>query len=344
MTAETYFPGENWSTLSAADVQWNTGALDEALAEARDFLSTGVVMLRDGKIVAEEYWPLPDLSAYGPQVESGAKRLCYGYTGEGYPLEDVASVQKSISAVLAAVAVEKGLIRYDDPVDKYLGVGWAKVTPEQSREVTIRNIMTMTSGLTEALEYDAPPNSKWQYNTGAYQNLLRILTAVSGLDANTLTREWLTGPIGMNDTRWEERGWANQDPPMMGLVTTPRDLARFGLLVLHRGSWQGRQIAPAAELDTFTRPSQSLNPSYGMLFWLNVEAGVFDPQAGKIVPGRRIPDAPADLLTAAGAMNRYVFMLPTEKIVIVRTGLVKPGDGDPNFGKSWWQTLSKVFG
>jgi len=339
------FPGDDFATMSPAQAGWDEGALQQALLQAQRHLSTGVILLKDGKIVAERYWPLPDLDAYPPALAAGAKRMLYGHTDEGYPLEDVASVQKSVVAVLAAIAVERGSIDYDDPVDQYLGNGWARITPAQSHAITIRHLMTQTSGLSNALEWEAAPGTKWRYNTAAYQNVLRVLAAASDMDANTLTGKWLTRRIGMSDTRWVERTWANVQPPMMGLVTTPRDLARFGLLVMHRGRWAGEQIVPASRMDELLRPGQELNPAYGMLWWLNTEAGYLTPRSARLRPGKRIADAPPDMVAAAGALDRYVFILPTEKVVIVRTGLVNPEArrGNDEFDKSWWHTLSGIF-
>lgn len=338
------FPGENWPKLSAAQAGWNQQALRASLLQAKEQLSTGVVMLNDGKIAAEQYWQLPELHKYPPQLAAAAGRMSYGCTAEGYPLEDVASVQKSVTATLMAIAADKGIIVFDDPVEKYLGEGWANVTPEQSAAITIRHVMTMTSGLTETLDYDAPPASKWQYNTGAYQNLLRLLVKASGMNENEMTRQWLTERIGMTNTRWVERGWAKQSPPMMGLVTTPRDLARFGLLVMNKGQWNDEQLLPAALVDELTRPSQSLNPSYGMLFWLNASAGYRTPASQTFVEGKRMPAAPDDMVAALGAMNRFVFILPSQKIVIVRTGLVDPANPEQeHFARHWWETLARVF-
>lgn len=341
----SWFPGDDWKTISPEEAGWDEGALQQALIQAQRHLSTGVILLKDGMIVTERYWPLPDLDTYPPALAAGAKRMLYGHTDEGYPLEDVASVQKSVVAVLAAIAVERGLIDYDDPVDKYLGNDWARITPAQSHEITVRHLMTQTSGLTNALEWAAAPGTKWRYNTAAYQNVLRVLAAASDMDANMLTGDWLTRRIGMSDTHWVERTWANVEPPMMGLVTTPRDLARFGLLVMHHGRWAGEQIVAASRVDELLRPSQELNPAYGMLWWLNSEAGFLTPRTARLRSGKRIADAPPDMVAAAGALDRYVFILPMEKVVIVRTGLVNPEvrRGNDEFDRSWWRTLSKIF-
>lgn len=341
---ESWFPGNHWETLTPRQAGWNEQALEKALEQARDFLSTGVVMLKTGRIAVERYWSLPDLERYSPQLAAMGGQMMYGQDSQGHPLEDVASVQKSVTGMLAAIAVEKGLIDFDEPVSKYLGDQWAHVTRSQISAITLRHVMTMTSGLTESLDYDAPPGSKWRYNTGAYQNVLRVIEKATGIDANSVTKAWITDRIGMTDTRWVERAWANQSPPMMGLVTTPRDLARFGLLIMYRGDWNGEQIVSSASVDELTRPSQSLNPSYGMLFWLNSSKGFRTPASDAYTEGKRMPAAPEDMIAALGALNRFVFVLPTQQIVIVRTGLVDPTRPDvENFAKRWWENLAGAF-
>lgn len=342
----SYFPDDTWATISPREAGWDEGALNEALDAAGDFNSSGVVMLKDGKLVVEQYWPAIDPDTLPAPLGGLAKNLVVGRTQEGYPLEDVASAQKSLVAVLAGIARDNGLIDYDDPVDKYLGPDWARVTGAQSAKINIRHLMTHTSGLTESLEYVAEPGIMWRYNTGAYQNLMRILSACSKLDANTLTCQWLTGAIGMDHTSWIERAWANQDPPMLGLVSTPRDLAKFGLLIMSRGRWADRQVVTARAVDEMLAPSQSLNPAYGLLWWLNGDDGYMTPAKAEFTAGRRVPSAPPDMVAAAGALNRYVFILPSDGIVIVRTGLVNPGapGGNDGFDKAWWPRLAKVFG
>lgn len=339
-----HYPPENgrWQTVTPAQLGWDAEALNVALQQAREHLSTGVILLKDGKIVVERYWALPDPADTSFRIPQGARNMLYGQTDEGYPLEDVASVQKSVVAILAAIGSQKGMLDYDDPVSVYLGDDWARVSPEQGRKITIRHLMSMTSGLNNKLEFKSPPGTVWQYNTNAYQNVLRVLSAASGLDANTLTRQWLTDPLGMTNTRWVERGFANQNPPMMGLVTTPRDLARFGLLIASDGHWQGKEIVTAERLKELLAPSQQLNPAYGLLWWLNTDAGYQSPRSSALAPGKRVPAAPADLVTAAGALNRYVFVLPKDNIVIVRTGLINP-QTPGSFDRQWWQTLVRVF-
>jgi CubicO group peptidase (beta-lactamase class C family) len=131
---------------------------------------------------------------------------------------------------------------------------------------------------------------------------------------------------------------------MMGIVTTPRDLARFGLLILNMGHWNGHPVISSSSVAELMRPSQPLNPAYGLLWWLNNSESYMVPANPESIPGRRLPSAPPDMVTMAGALNRYVFVIPSWEAVIVRTGVVKPGmvPGNGGFDRIWWESLRNL--
>ena len=81
-------------------------------------------------------------------------------------------------------------------------------------------------------------------------------------------------------------------------ASTARDLWTFGRMVMQGGQWQGRQLVPADYVRRMIHPSQSLNRSYGLLWWVNEEEGldVFGRPGG-----RRFPNAPHDTYAALGA-------------------------------------------
>ena len=229
-------------------------------------------------------------------------------------------MQKSVVALLVGMAQERGLLTLDDPVSDHLG-HWTAATAEQERAVTIRRLMAMTTSLTPALEHDAAPGSKWLYNTPAYHRLLAIVAALSSLDRNEVTRQWLTGRLGMGDSRWEPRPWASA-AIATGFATTARDLARFGLLILAGGTWNGETVIQDTEyLAEMLRPSQTLNPSYGLLWWVN---GQGSSMSWAIPPattaGTLIQAAPADLVAAQGARDRKLYVVPGLGLVVARLG------------------------
>src|SRR3546814_7291191 len=77
--------------------------------------TTGFLVMRGGRTLAEENWPAPDDRMFAI--------FLYGKAADGALFEDVASQQKSFVSVLVGVAIDKGLIDVDKPVSDYLGVG-----------------------------------------------------------------------------------------------------------------------------------------------------------------------------------------------------------------------------
>ena len=136
-------PGEAQARIiDPASAGWNTAALDEVISYVADQKSTGLVIIADNKIIAEKLWPLPaDTGTFAGFV--------HGAASDGSVLEDVASQQKSFVAILAGIAIDKGLLDLAKPVSSYIGAGWSKASPEQEGAITVRNLMEMNSGLKE---------------------------------------------------------------------------------------------------------------------------------------------------------------------------------------------------
>jgi CubicO group peptidase (beta-lactamase class C family) len=246
-----------------------------------------------------------------------------GKNAKGRAIEDVASAQKSVTAMLVGIAQHKGLLKITDPVHKYLGKGWSKAPVEAEAKITITHLITMSSGLNPRLQYVAPADTKWFYNTGAYSKSLICVSKAAKMDANQLTKKWLTGPLGMKDSRWAVRPWQTSvrtDANRYGFATTARDLARFGILMLANGNWEKKNvIEDKAYLKAAISSSTKLNPSYGYLWWLN--GGPFVARgAGQKKPGRLIPAAPKDMYAAQGKLGRRLYVLPSQQLVITRLG------------------------
>ena len=331
-----YFPPAHgpWETVAPAAVGWDPARLDAALALAADRASTGVVVLHRGRILAERHWTLDDPS---PAHANGSQPP----TADGHAVEDVASVQKSVVAVLIGMARARGLLDLDDPVAAH-EPGWSAASPEQESAVTLRHLLAMTTGLTPELAFEAAPGTTWRYNTPAYHHLLRIVAGAAGREPNDVTRDWLTGPLGMTDSRWEPRPWARAAIGT-GFVTTARDLARFGLLLLAGGVWQGRSIVEDADyLAEMLRPSQALNPAYGLLWWVNGQASALSWALPPVeTAGPLIPSAPPDLVAAQGARDRKLYVVPSLDLVVARLGDNGSTDAS-SFNDAFWWLLAQA--
>ena len=100
-------------------------------------------------------------------------------------------------------------------------------------------------------------------------------------------------------------GWANT-----------RDWAKFGILHLNKGFWNGEQLFSPEWIDYITKPTALSNGTYGAHWWLNAEG--------------KYPDVPRDLYSANGYQGQYVFVIPSKELVIVRTGLEEDPEFDVN--------------
>ena len=324
---------EEFSAVDPAKAGWAPAALDELAAYVQSQKTTGFLIVQDRKIIYEHNWPLP------PDAAAFAANFTHGTDAHGALQEDVASAQKSFIAILAGIAIDKGLLDISKPVSAYIGPGWSKSSPEQEKVITVRNLMEMNSGLTERLSYEAPAGTKFFYNTPAYAIMKPVLEKASGQKLDDITRLWLTEPAGMSDTLWRQRPavFGNVGNPT-GLYTTPRDMAKLGQLVLDEGkSSDGKRVISATQLAALFQPSPT-NPAYGRLWWLNGSTYTLRP-AGVRTDASLIPAAPAELVAALGAQDRKIYIVRSRKLIVVRTGQAAP---DRGFDQQVWLRLMQA--
>ncbi|MEE2899994.1 MAG: serine hydrolase [Gemmatimonadota bacterium] len=327
----TYFPpdGDEWETVEPESVGWDAGGLSHALDLAGNLNSSGVVILHNGRIMAERYWEIEGASLQ-------YTRLLQGADAEGRAIEDVASAQKSVVALLIGIAQERGLLHLDDPVVQHLGSGWSSASSSEERIITVRHLLSMSSGLAANMNFRAEAGTEWLYNTPAYHRLMPMLEAITGEDRNSITNEWVTRALGMSSSSWTTRGG---DPRIAwGFSTTARDLARFGLMVLAEGRWGDQVVVGDTDyLREMLSPSQSLNPAYGYLWWLNGQAFSLRGNGTRGV-GPLISEAPADLVAMQGALTRKLYLVPSLGLVVARLGDNGNADG-VSFNQAFWQAL-----
>lgn len=331
--AENVLPPEAIHVLPEA-VGWDTAALEDYLAYMQAQGTTGLLILQRGLTIAEHNWPTGEADA------AFRENFVHGASSDGALLEDVASLQKSIIALLAAIAADKGLLDVSCPVSDYLGPGWSNAAPEEETAITVRHLLEMNSGLTDDLRFEAPAGTRFFYNTPAYAKLQAVLQAASGEALPVITEAWLTSPLGLDDTGWRPRpaAFGNVGNPL-ALVTTPRDLARIGQLVLDGGAGpDGTQVISRTELARLFAPT-STNPAYGRLWWLN--GGAWSVAAGgQRRDGAFIPAAPADTIAGLGFLGRQIFIVPSKGLVIVRTGANPP---DTDFMQKSWDLIAEAL-
>ena len=260
---------------------------------------------------------------------------------EGRSQEDVASIQKSIVSILIGLAQQKGLIDINESVTSYIG-SWTQLSTEKESLIKVRNLLTMTSGLDVDLNYNAEPGLKWLYNTRAYSQLIYILEKTSGLSINELSSKWLFNELQMNETFWKERKKGRmgfpKDSAKYGLVTTAKDLLKFGEFILNGGEVGTDHVISDIDFfdDTFLK-SQNMNEAYGYLWWLN-NSKTHMTWEKELTSGNLFSHAPKDAILALGLGSRVLAIVPSEELVLVRLGSFPD---DKNFNNNLWDYLQK---
>jgi CubicO group peptidase (beta-lactamase class C family) len=318
---------------AAAQSATPAGAMQAVLDYVQGQKTTGFLVVQNRKTLAEKNWPAPPDPAF--------KNFTYETTPQGALLEDVASQQKSFVSMLVAVAIDKGLLDVARPVSDYIGAGWSKASADQEARIRVIEVLTMSSGLTEQFAFAAPPATVFLYNTPVYAITKQIVAAAAKQPLEAITRDWLTAPAGMGDTSWRKRPAAFADiGNPTGLVTSPRDTATFGQIVLDGGkAADGKRIVSETQLKAMFARSPT-NPAYAHLWWLNGSEFTIRPLARR-VDGPLIPAAPADLVAALGALDRKLYVVASRKLVVVRMGQAAP---DKDFDQQLWLRLMKVVG
>jgi CubicO group peptidase (beta-lactamase class C family) len=324
-----YFPpvdGSAWETIAPARLGYDSAALAAAIDWAGTQRTTAVMVLWRGRIVAERYWS--------------------GWTIGKDSI--IASAGKSIMSAMAGELVRSGQLSLDSSATKYLRAGWSRSPTTESR-ITVRHLLGMMSGLDDSLKAVVAPGSRFYYNNPAYYQLFGVVQAASGQSINTLSRRILFDRIGMSNALWQlnidtgEIGWI--------LSCSARDMARFGLLALNRGRWNGVPIlADSAWFAASWRQTPPDNAGYGMLWWLNGSSSYRTP-GPYLLPsqsGALIPSAPRDLVAALGRGDKKIYVIPSMDLVVIRHGEeADVAGGNPlaisAFDEQWWQRLKLAF-
>jgi CubicO group peptidase (beta-lactamase class C family) len=243
-------------------------------------------------------------------VEGGQVIHEWYRTDENYG-RDIASAQKSVLSLLVGRAIDDGLVTLDTPIDEVLGPDW---TPHgQSATITVRQLLSMTSGLDDQYEVIAAPGTEWHYS-GAFAALFTVLTTLTGRQLGDIADDWLFSPAGAPTARFYERR-SNQFAPI-GLFARASDLTAIGQAVLD----VDRAPVTSAWLDESFSPSSTTNESYGYLWWLNGQASYRLPGARVPRPGPLIPSAPADLVAALGKDDQKLYVSRELDLAVARLG------------------------
>ena len=124
-------------------------------------------------------------------------------------------------------------------------------------------------------------------------------------------------------------------------------MARFGLLALNKGKWNNEQIINESYFNESVSTSQSINPSYGYLWWLNGKTSFRIPNEQNVYQGFLVPNAPADMYAAMGAKDQRIYVIPSKKMVVIRMGdasdPVHPNFAVSGFDNELWGKINAVI-
>lgn len=282
--------------------------------------TTGVLVIKDGQILAERYAP-------GFNLHTQSRTW---------------SAAKSITGALIGVAVNRGLLKVDAPAN----IPEWRSPGDPRAQITLNDILHMASGLdstqrgnrtddiylggsavTEKAVYmplEARPGTRWKYANDDTLLAVRSLRAAIGDDRRYLAfpfRE-LFWKIGMAHTT-PEVDWAGNYILSSQVYTTARDLARLGLLFEQDGIWNGERILPAGWVKYLTTPAPAQPPGaeagksagYGAQVWL------WGPKQG----------LPEGSYAFEGAQGQFVLVVPSRHLIVVRRGLDGLGPGEAQF-------------
>ena len=311
-----YFPPINnnafWDTLSPQSLGWCTEKTDSLYQYLQEENTKAFLVLKDGKIVLEKYFG------------SFSKDSIWYW----------ASASKTITSFLIGKAKEDGILKLSDSSSRFLGVGWTNETPLKEGKITIRNQLTMTTGLDDGvpdnhctidtcLNYLADAGNRWAYHNAPYTLLEKVLVNASGQAINAYTQVKLKNQTGITGL-WFTSNYDNV------FYSKARSMARFGILAQNKFNWNGTSLlTDTGYINQMTRTSQSFNKSYGYLWWLNGKTSFMAPTSQFLFPGSYAPQAPTDMYAAIGKNGQILSIAPSSGIVFVRMGDASNGNEVP---------------
>ena len=279
-------------------------------------------------------------------VLKGDKIVFEDYPNRGAPdaAWELASGTKSFTGIIAAAAVQDGLLTLDEKAALTLPE-W--LNDPHKKRITIHQLLSLDSGLHPAgigrppayaaainAASDQEPGKHFAYGPGPFQifgEIMRRKLSAAGRDPNPVSylHERVLDPESIAIGAW--RNGADGNPLMpQGAALTARDWAKFGRFVMDGG--RGR-IDRAALAQCFA-PSAA-NPGYGMSWWL-LKPGLIPPTDRMVIETPRDLAQRFDVRMAAGAGDQRLYLLPAEDLIIVRqaSGIIAAmfGAGGQRYG------------
>jgi CubicO group peptidase (beta-lactamase class C family) len=328
-----FFPKEMWyPRLNSAYQYHQPGKLNDGLqvgSVVQSDLDTALLNMMMHKIIAGDY----------PNVHSILiiknnklvfEEYFYEYTKDS--LQELRSATKSFVSALAGIAIGNGYIKSkNEAVLSYFPQYQIKNPSPLKQKITIENMLANQSGLDcdvsneksegneTKMDYsddwvnftlDLPmvdtPGGKGMYCSGNPVTIGRIIEIATKQPLAQFADETLFKPLRITSYQWNFRPDKSNAEDYCQVYLTPREMAKFGLLYLNNGNWNGKQVVPASWVKTsFEKHSVVQGVDYGYLWWLKYLDGNGVRYYGK---------------AAQGNGGQRIFVFPDQKMVVVTTG------------------------
>ncbi|MDP2337126.1 MAG: serine hydrolase [Bacteroidota bacterium] len=267
---------------------------------------------------------IPVVESYQPAFNSKTRFLSW-------------SMAKSFTNSLAGILVKDGKLDINRPTDI---PEWQN---DDRKNITFNNLMQMQSGLSWNEDYGNrsdvtvmlycendfarftlnqplgfPVGSKWYYSSGSVNIVNHLMRKVINDDNKyyQFAQSRLFNKIGIPDAVFELDPAGNQVGSSY-IYATARDYARYALLNLQDGVFNGERILPEGWLKYSTTPASDSKGEYGSLFWLN--------------KSNKYPSAPDDMYSCNGHDGQQIFMIPSKELIVVILGYSPKPDHVMNF-------------
>ena len=272
---QTYWPAQDWRTVTPEEQGFDSGKLAELLQAVRDqnIGLDSLLIIRNGYLVLDATF--------------------YPYDN-AFP-HDLASVTKSVMTTLIGIAIDQGKIQLDQSMISFFPDRIIANLDGRKEKITVRHLVSNVNGFESGcMEGDMPtiqammadpdwvqhsldrnvvhePGDFFCYDSPGIHTLSAILQEATGMTALEFARQNLFAPLGISDVIWESdpqgytRGWGD-------LHLKPRDAARIGYLFLNLGVWEGKQIVSAKWVEEATKMQHHAgSDDYGYGWWVEDE-------------------------------------------------------------------------
>ncbi|GLH75304.1 serine hydrolase [Bradyrhizobium sp. SSBR45G] len=282
-------PGLHWREAGPGDKTWSADILREVQDFAREQKPTSIMVVRDDEIIASA-------------GDLGAK-------------VNIRSERKSLISALYGIAVEEGRINLDSTLAERAIDDRPDALSPAEKTATVRQLLMARSGVYHLAAYETPqmkqlrpargshpPGSFWYYNNWDFNALGTIYRqSVGNVFESFQTR--IARPLGMEDFSARDGHYqqeASSSHPAYVFHMSARDLARFGVLFLNGGRWNGAQLVPAhwvTESTTRLSDTEQTERGYGYLWWTYTKessgltaffANGYGGQLVVVVPAKRL--------------------------------------------------------